>query len=72
MRDELSWETGEKTSEYKTVDVVHKISPRPLLLSGAHDDACPIKGYEKLHEKAGASKKLAVLPIPHCAVYCSK
>jgi predicted acyl esterase len=32
---DLSWETVEKTLEYKPINVVDKISPRPLLLIGA-------------------------------------
>ncbi|HXG17455.1 MAG TPA: alpha/beta fold hydrolase [Methylomirabilota bacterium] len=73
MKCELSWETVEKTLEYKPIEVVHKISPRPLLLIGARDDdTCPIEGYEKLYEKAGEPKKLAVLPITHYEIYSGK
>ncbi|MGE0822560.1 MAG: alpha/beta hydrolase [Candidatus Binatia bacterium] len=73
MKCELSWETVEKTLEYKPIDVVDKISPRALLLIGARDDdTCPIEGYEKLYEKAGEPKKLVVLPITHYEIYAGK
>ena len=73
MKCELSWETVEKTLEYKPVNVVDKISPRPLLLIGARDDdTCPIEGYEKLYERAGEPKQLIVLPITHYEIYSGK
>jgi dipeptidyl aminopeptidase/acylaminoacyl peptidase len=73
MKCELSWETVEKTLEYKPINVVDKISPRPLLLIGARDDdTCPIEGYEKLYERAGEPKKLVVLPITHYEIYSGK
>jgi uncharacterized protein len=73
MNCEISWETVEKTLEYKPINVVDKISPRPLLLIGARDDdTCPITGYEKLYERAGEPKKLVVLPITHYEIYSGK
>jgi dipeptidyl aminopeptidase/acylaminoacyl peptidase len=73
MKCDLSWETVEKTLEYKPINVVDKISPRPLLLIGARDDdTCPIEGYEKLYERAGEPKKLVVLPITHYEIYSGK
>jgi len=73
MRCELSWETVEKTLEYKPIDVIHRMAPRALLLIGARDDnVCPIEGYEKLYERAGEPKKLAVLPITHYEIYAGK
>jgi len=73
MKCDLSWETVEKTLEYKPINVVEKISPRPLLLIGARDDdTCPIEGYEKLYERAGEPKKLVVLPITHYEIYSGK
>ena len=73
MRCELSWETVEKTLEYKPIDVIHRMAPRALLLIGARDDnVCPIEGYEKLYERAGEPKKLAVLPITHYEIYVGK
>jgi uncharacterized protein len=73
MKCDLSWETVEKTLEYKPINVVDKISPRPLLLIGARDDdTCPIEGYRKLYERAGEPKKLVELPITHYEIYAGK
>ena len=73
MKCSMSWETVEKTLEYKPIDVVDRISPRPLLLIGARDDdTCPIEGYEKLYERAREPKKLVVLPITHYEIYAGK
>ena len=73
MKCELSWETVEKTLEYKPIDVVDRISPRAMLLIGARDDnVCPIEGYEKLYARAREPKKLVVLPIEHYDIYVGK
>lgn len=73
LRCELSWETAEKTMEYKPIDMVDRISPRALLLIGAEKDTiCPIEGYQKLYERAKEPKKLVVLPIPHYEIYAGK
>ena len=73
MKSMMSLETMEKTLEYKPIDVVDRISPRPLLLIGARDDdTCPIEGYEKLYERAREPKKLVVLPITHYEIYAGK
>jgi uncharacterized protein len=70
---DLSWDTIEKALEYRPIDVVERISPRPLLLIGARDDApCPIEGYERLYERAREPKKLVVLPITHYEIYSGK
>jgi fermentation-respiration switch protein FrsA (DUF1100 family) len=70
---DLSWDTIEKALDYRPVDVVARISPRPLLLIGARDDApCPIEGFEKLYERAGEPKNLVVLPITHYEIYAGK
>ncbi len=70
---DLSWETIEKALEYRPIEVVDRISPRPLLLIGARDDApCPIEGYEKLYERAREPKKLVILPITHYEIYSGK
>lgn len=73
MKCELSWETVEKTIEYKPIDVIDRIAPRALLLIGAeHDNVCPIEGYQKLYEKAHEPKRLVVLPITHYDIYAGK
>lgn len=70
MQCELSWETAEKTLEYKPIDVVDRIGPRALLLIGAEKDTiCPIEGYQKLYERAKEPKKLVGLPIEHYDIY---
>ena len=70
MRCELSWETVEKTLEYKPIDVVERISPRALLLIGVEKDSiCPIEGYQKLYEQAKEPKKLIMYPITHYEMY---
>lgn len=70
MRCELSWETAEKTLEYKPIDVVERIAPRALLLIGAEKDSiCPIEGYQKLYERAKEPKKLIMYPITHYEMY---
>ena len=73
MKCDLSWETMEKTLEYKPIDIVDRIAPRALLLIGARDDdLCKIEGYEKLYERAREPKKLVVLPITHYEIYSGK
>ncbi|MEA2626674.1 MAG: hypothetical protein QOD06_2719 [Candidatus Binatota bacterium] len=73
LRCQISWETAEKTLEYKPVQVVHRIAPRALLLIGAeHDDLCKISQYAELCDRAGEPKKLVRLPITHYEVYAGK
>jgi uncharacterized protein len=70
---DISWETIEKTLEYKPLEVIDRIAPRALLLIGARDDdLCKIEGYEKLYERAREPKKLVVLPITHYEIYSGK
>jgi uncharacterized protein len=70
---DISWETIEKTLEYKPIEIVDRIAPRALLLIGARDDdLCKIEGYEKLYERAREPKKLVVLPITHYEIYGGK
>jgi hypothetical protein len=72
-RIDISWETIEKTLEYKPIEVIDRIAPRALLLIGARDDdLCKIEGYEKLYERAREPKKLVVLPITHYEIYGGK
>jgi uncharacterized protein len=70
---DISWETIEKTLEYKPLEVIDRIASRALLLIGARDDdLCKIEGYEKLYERAREPKKLVVLPITHYEIYSGK
>jgi uncharacterized protein len=72
-RIDISWETIEKTLEYKPIEIIDRIAPRALLLIGARDDdLCKIEGYEKLYERAREPKKLVVLPITHYEIYGGK
>ena len=72
-RIDISWETIEKTLEYKPIEIVDRIAPRALLLIGARDDdLCKIEGYEKMYERAREPKKLVVLPITHYEIYSGK
>jgi fermentation-respiration switch protein FrsA (DUF1100 family) len=72
-RIDISWETIEKTLEYKPIEVIDRIAPRALLLIGARDDdLCKIEGYEKLYARAREPKKLVVLPITHYEIYGGK
>lgn len=72
-RIDISWETIEKTLEYKPIEIVDRIAPRALLLIGARDDdLCKIEGYEKMYERAREPKKLVVLPITHYEIYAGK
>ena len=72
-RIDISWETIERTLEYKPVEIVDRIAPRALLLIGARDDdLCKIEGYEKMYERAREPKKLIVLPITHYEIYAGK
>jgi uncharacterized protein len=70
---DISWETIEKTLEYKPIEVIDRIAPRALLLIGARDDdLCKIEGYEKLYGRAREPKKFVVLPITHYEIYAGK
>jgi dipeptidyl aminopeptidase/acylaminoacyl peptidase len=72
-RIDISWETLEKTLEYKPLEIVDRIAPRALMLIGARDDdLCRIDGYEKMYERAREPKKLVVLPITHYEIYGGK
>lgn len=70
---ELSWETVEKTLEYKPIDCVDRIAPRALMLiAAAKDNVCIPEGYYKLYERAGEPKKWVSLPITHYEIYSGK
>lgn len=71
LRCQVSLEMAEATLEYKPEEVVHRISPRALLLIAVeHDLPCPKEEYESMYAKAGEPKKLVVLPgLRHYDVY---
>jgi uncharacterized protein len=69
----ISWESAEKTMEYKPIEVVERIAPRALLLIGAEkDDLCKFEGYRALHARAKEPKKIVGLPITHYEIYTEK
>jgi fermentation-respiration switch protein FrsA (DUF1100 family) len=73
MRCLLSWETWEKTLEYRPLDVVDRIAPRALLLIAAElDSICPVAGYRALYERAAEPKKLLTWPISHYDIYAGE
>lgn len=71
LRTQITMETAETTWEYKPEAVVHRISPRALLLIAVeYDVPCPKEEYEAMYAKAGEPKKLVVLPgLRHYDVY---
>ncbi len=74
LRCQVPLETAEATLEYKPEEVVHRISPRALLLIAVeHDLPCPKEEYESMHARAGEPKKLVVLPgLRHYDVYAGE
>lgn len=67
---EVSWESPEKTLEYRPIDVVHQISPRALLLIAAkNDDLCQASGFQDLYDHAKEPKQIEILPITHYQIY---
>ena len=71
LRCQIPVETTEATMEYKPEELVHRISPRALMLIAVeHDMPCPKEEYESMYAKAGEPKKLIVLPgLRHYDVY---
>jgi hypothetical protein len=56
--------------EYKPIDVVHKISPRALMLIGAEkDELCFVDGYKAMFDKAGEPKRWVSYPLTHYQIY---
>ncbi|MBI2912332.1 MAG: alpha/beta hydrolase [Chloroflexi bacterium] len=74
LRCQIPLETTEATLEYKPEEVVHRISPRALLLIAVeHDLPCPKEEYESMYARAGEPKKLVVLPgLRHYDVYAGE
>ena len=63
--------TAEKLMEFKPIDVVDGISPRPILYIVAEKDiTCPATAVLDMYERTVQPKKLWVIPgIPHYRVY---
>lgn len=61
---QLPLETAEKVINYKPDELVHKISPRPLLLLHKQKDTVvPLEESLSLFEKAREPKKLVIVPV---------
>ena len=74
LRCQIPLETAEATLQYRPEEMVHRISPRALLLIAVeHDLPCPKEEYESMHTSAGQPKKLVVLPgLRHYDVYAGE
>ncbi len=52
----------EEAKKYTPIKLVHKVSPKPLLiLAGAKDELIPLEGVKALFEKANEPKELVIL-----------
>lgn len=71
LKTELPLETADDILSYKPEEVIHQISPRPVLIIGAELDY--LTGFEEcvsMYEKAREPKQLHVLPgISHYETY---
>jgi hypothetical protein len=71
LKTELPLETADDILSYKPEEVIHKISPRPLLIIGAELDY--LTGFEEcvhMYEKAREPKQLHIIPgISHYETY---
>jgi len=60
---ELPLETIQAVIEFKPEEVVHRISPRPLLFTVAgRDILTPVEFTRELHDRAGEPKRFVVIP----------
>lgn len=67
---EISWESAEATLDYRPIDVVHKITPRPLMLIAAENDTlCAADGYREVFDLAGEPKRWVTYPVRHYEIY---
>ena len=70
--NELSLETAQAVIDFHPEDVVHRISPRPILFISAEGDVLtPNEAAEELYELAGEPKRWVIIhDVPdHFAVY---
>jgi len=67
---EISWESAEATLDYRPLDAVQKVSPRPMMLIGAeHDTVSPAAEYRTMFEQASEPKKWTTFPVRHYEIY---
>jgi dipeptidyl aminopeptidase/acylaminoacyl peptidase len=70
---EIPWESAEEMLDYRPLDVVHKIAPRPLMLIGAdHDTVCAPEDYRSVFERAGEPKRWHSFPVRHYDLYVAE
>lgn len=70
---ELTWESAEKTMEYKPIEMADRIAPRKILLIGAiHDDLCKYDHYERFAEAAGDACELVGVDCSHYEIYAGE
>jgi fermentation-respiration switch protein FrsA (DUF1100 family) len=66
----LSYENIETVLEYKPIDVVASIAPRPILfIGGTRDDVCTPDRLAEFHARAAEPKQLAMLECEHYEIY---
>ncbi|GAB2662206.1 alpha/beta hydrolase [Nocardia goodfellowii] len=67
---ELSWQTAEKTLEYRPIDVVARMAPRALLLiAAADDDLCRADRLQAVFQAANEPKRFLVIDTEHAGLY---
>ena len=67
---EISYESADAILEYRPIDVVDKISPRPLMLiAGDKDILCAPDGYRAAFDRAGEPKRWISYPVGHYDMY---
>lgn len=66
----LTLESAEAAMEYRPIDVVHRVSPRALMLiAGEKDEICRIEAFRDVFDKAGEPKRWMAYPIGHYEMY---
>lgn len=70
---ELTWESAERTMEYKPIELAGRIAPRKIMLIGAErDDLCRFDHYERFAEAAGDACELVGIDCTHYEVYAGE
>ena len=69
----LSWRTVETMLEYRPIDFVQRISPRPILfVASARDDICTESRIRELYERASDPKEFVSFDVEHYAMYAGE
>lgn len=70
---ELTWESAERTMEYKPIEMAGRIAPRRIMLIGAQrDDLCRFDHYERFAEAAGDACELVGIDCTHYEIYAGE